>query len=71
MKPIFMDKFLLKLYDENNNKITEEGIEFLKYPTWDDVEIEMQFYRTNYPFKETSKFKVKKITIVRWVEDDE
>jgi len=72
MKPIFLEKFLVNFYDENNNKINEEPIEYHGYPPYDVIAIDMDYYRCNAPhFVETKWYDVKKITCVRWVDEDE
>lgn len=69
MIPKFKDVYIVTFYDEYNNVIDK-----LKYnvkPMNEDVIHDMEMFRTNYPFKETSKFKIKKITNVEWVDENE
>ena len=68
MNTYLIDKFLVNFYDEKNEKINEQSIEFNYYPSHEKLEIEMEYYRTNYPFKETKWFNVEKKTFVKWLE---
>lgn len=71
MIPEFKERFLIKLFDENDKPINNDPIVYDEYPSKDHVTIEMDYYRTRYPFKETKYFKVEKITYVDWVDEDE